>query len=356
MNTKTITKALKIVVPKNATLPICESVQFTGKNVIATDLDVSVSIPFDTPMPFVANANDVFNMWEAFGEGYELNVTHLTLNVESHGTKLILPLNTYDEFPGVPCIPTECAPILFKEADVNMLSTAVDFLGNDPCRIAFSHVCLRNGKMYATNTHMAMFYPLQSEGITDDVFISVKAKQLMQLWAGDWTIHHNETNTFFHNKEGVVITTRTMDERYPDIEQVIPKENPIELKFIVNEFNSIVRTGVKFGDKGNRVTVHCADGKTRLTFADEDRGTSFEKALLLSDSVGDISIGFNHKLFDRIVKHCGNKAVLQMSAPNRAIVVNEYFLIMPVMIQNEQNQNEEVKDEEEIEEEETINE
>jgi DNA polymerase-3 subunit beta len=335
MNTKTIAKAVKATVSKNSVIPACSQIQFTGTNLIATDLETWISIPYATPFKFCAEHDNIINMWETLTDGYDVTQDESSIVFQYGKAKIKMMAQDYESYPMLPEYEKDVAIVKLLDSDVKLLTTANDFISSNVLRPSLMNICLRKGKMYATDCHSAMFHPLESD-IQDDVFISKKVRTLLQLWNGDWDVYAGSTYTSFTNADGVVITTRTNDERYPDIENVIPRENPVELKVIVKEFADIIKTGSKFANKSsNRVAVVCNEGKTTLSFSDEELGQSYESELELQSVNGDICIGFNFKLIEKTLKHCGNKAIIEMSTPNRAAVINGTFLLMPVMLTNE---------------------
>jgi len=335
MNTKTIAKAVKATVSKNSVIPACSQIQFTGTNLIATDLETWISIPYATPFKFCAEHDNIINMWETLTDGYDVTQDESSIVFQYGKAKIKMMAQEYVVYPVLEEYKKDVAIVKLLDSDVKLLTTANDFIGADELRPSFKLICLRNGKMYATDAHSAMFHPLESD-IQDDVFISKKVRTLLQLWNGDWDVYAGSKYTSFTNADGVVITTRTSDERYPDIENVIPRENPVELKVIVKEFTDIIKTGSKFANKNsNRVAVVCNEGKTTLSFSDEELGQSYEAELELQSVNDNITIGFNSRFLDRVFKHCGNKAIIEMSTPNRAAVINGTFLLMPVMLTNE---------------------
>jgi DNA polymerase-3 subunit beta len=335
MNTKTIAKAVKATVSKNSVIPACSQIQFTGSNLIATDLETWISIPYATPFKFCAEHDNIINMWETLTDGYDVTQDESSIVFQYGKAKIKMMAQDYETYPMLPEYEKDVDIVKLLDSDVKLLTTANDFISSDVLRPSLMNICLRKGKMYATDCHSAMFHPLESD-IQDDVFVSKKVRTLLQLWNGDWDVYAGSTYTSFTNADGVVITTRTNDERYPDIENVIPRENPVELKVIVKEFTDIIKTGSKFANKSsNRMAVVCNEGKTTLSFSDEDLGQSYEAELELQSVNDNITIGFNSKFLDRVFKHCGNKAIIEMSTPNRAAVINGTFLLMPVMLTNE---------------------
>ena len=335
MNTKTIAKAVKAIVSKNSTIPACSQIQFTGTNLIATDLETWISIPYATPFKFCAEHDNIINMWETLTDGYNVTQDESSIVFQYGKAKIKMMAQDYEVYPVLEEYKKDVAIVKLLDSDVKLLTTANDFIGSDDLRPSFKQICLRKGKMYATDSHSAMFHPIESD-IQDDVFISKKVRTLLQLWNGDWDVYAGSKYTSFTNADGVVITTRTNDERYPDIENVVPRENPVELKVIVKEFTDIIKTGSKFANKNsNRMAIVCNEGKTTLSFSDEDMGQSYEAELELQSVNDNITIGFNSRFLDRVFKHCGNKAIIEMSTPNRAAVINGTFLLMPVMLTNE---------------------
>jgi DNA polymerase-3 subunit beta len=335
MNTKTIAKAVKAIVSKNSAIPACSQIQFTGTNLIATDLETWISIPYATPFKFCAEHDNIINMWETLTDGYDVTQDESSIVFQYGKAKIKMMAQEYESYPVLEEYKKDVAIVKLLDSDVKLLTTANDFIGSDELRPSFKLICLRKGKMYATDAHSAMFHPIESD-IQDDVFISKKVRTLLQLWNGDWDVYAGSKYTSFTNADGVVITTRTSDERYPDIDNVVPKENPVELKVIVKEFTDIIKTGSKFASKAtNRMAVVCNEGKTTLSFSDEELGQSYEAELELQSVNNDITIGFNSRFLDRVFKHCGNKAIIEMSTPNRAAVINGTFLLMPVMLTNE---------------------
>ena len=331
MNTKTIIKAIKGTINKNSAVPAVSGINFTGTHLVVSDLETYVRIPYVTDFPFLVNAQNMISVWDTLPY-YKLSRDGDTL-LFSEGSKKI-KVNAWDveDYPTMSETNYEESIVTLLSNDVKLLSVAADFIGKDELRPVMSFIALEKGKMYATDSHVCMFHPIESDMRDTGLYISNKTRTLLQMWEGDWEVTIGGTRTIFKNDEGIVVDTQTMQGRYPNIEAVIPKENPIRLKFIVKEMQDVIKTGEKFVSRiTSKMDIDIVDSKTIVSFTDEDFGLSYEVQLELCSANADFGIAFNTKLMNRILKHVGNKAVFSMSEPNRPTVINDTFLLMPVL-------------------------
>jgi hypothetical protein len=121
-------------------------------------------------------------------------------------------------------------------------------------------------------------------------------------------------------KEDAIISPKTgqkIDGKFPNYEAVIPKENPIKQRVSVSEILGIARAA-------NR--------------ASQFFGKKDERGILVSFKIGDDTFLFSAKLMEdvfTVLAKLGKKNVtIEMSAPNRAAVINDgdiTALIMPIM-------------------------
>ena len=331
MNTKTIIKAIKGTINKNSAVPAVSGINFTGTHLVVSDLETYVRIPYVTDFPFLVNAQNMISVWDTLPY-YKLSRDGDTL-LFSEGSKKI-KVNAWDieDYPTMSETNYQESIVTLLSNDVKLLSVAADFIGKDELRPVMSFIALEKGKMYATDAQVCMFHPIESDMRDTGLYISNKTRTLLQMWEGDWEVTIGGTRTIFKNDEGIVVDTQTMQGRYPNVEAVIPKENPIELKFIVKEMQDVIKTGEKFASRSHsRMDIDIVRGKTNLSFSNEDYGLSYEAELELCSASDDFSIAFNTKLMNRILKHVGNKAVFRMSEPNRPAVINDTFILMPLM-------------------------
>ena len=330
--TKQITRAIKAVIDRNSSLPIIKSVYFTGNTIIATDLETRLYIPFKVPEPFIANAVQVCDVFDAFGINF---IPSLDKDRKIHfrsGNRTIKVSETHpvDEFPGLPDMDEFSTLGDLSERDIENILTASNFTGNDDLRMALQHVAIIGCEIAATDTHR--LFSIETDSGIDGVLVKRKTWKLLGEFAGPWTVEQNKTNDRFTSSEGVVVIQRRCDERHPNYRAVIPQDNPIQLTLARKELSEALKQGKKFAGESQRVDFEIGEGVIlRFTDLDMDREYSTELKLASISNCENFTIGFHIGLMEGILKHCPEALVFQMSAPNRAAIICDHFLQMPVI-------------------------
>lgn len=158
----------------------------------------------------------------------------------------------------------------------------------------------------------------------------------------DVSINANFTNIFMtgtHKGFNIEIISRTIDERYPDYETVVPKAKLIKSKFTWDrrKMISLLNKTKPFRNATtHQVDLRLAKDKCELFTQNYDFGSEFTSKMDGTLSGEDIQIGFNANFLLRALKQMdGDEFTLEMEAPNKATVIRDnttVALTMPVMI------------------------
>lgn len=332
--TKQITRAIKTVIDKNSSLPIIESVYFTGNTIVSTDLEVRLYIPFKVPEPFLADAIQVCDVFDAFGVNFvpEVDADRKIHFKSGNRTIKMTEHHSAEDFPSLNSKPEDMFTQLGKlsEQDVENILIASDFTGNDVHRPVQSRVAIIEGKIVSTDSHR-LFWVDTTSGI-DGVFIRKKTWKLLNEFVGPWIVDQNPYLDRFTNPDGVVIIQPRQTDRYPNYKAVIPKENPIQLTLTKKELVEALKQGKKFAGESKRVDFF-VDGGITLKFEDSymEREYSTELKLVSVTNCEPFRMGFNIPFMESVLKHCPETVILQVSTPNRPALVGDNFLLMPVM-------------------------
>ena len=329
--TKQITKAIKLVAPKGASLPIIECVYFTGTHIVATDLELSVKIPYSTEFPFIIDAVQACDGFDAFGVNFIPQREENAVRFVS-GKRSIKMASGYapENFPIVQEQEFE-RDMFISEMDVAELYRCLDFISNDMLRETLCHVWLSEGMITATDSHVLRWMP-SSDGCNKNIALNKKVIQVLNVFGGNWTIESNATRLKISNDEGVEVYYKVLNERMVNYKAVIPQEQPIELQAITKELSEALKQGSKFSNPSTRkVTFDCTSERIRLTFEDLDMEREYTTDLNLATINEDFAIAFNSTFLGTILKHGTDKVSIRMSAPNRAAVVNDCMLLMPLI-------------------------
>lgn len=157
-------------------------------------------------------------------------------------------------------------------------------------------------------------------------------------------IDYNRSNAFFSFGDTKLVC-RFIDEKYPDYNAVIPKENPNVL--VINReylYNSVKRISIYSSKSTHQIRLKLAGSEMSISAEDFDLSNEAIEKIACDYTGEDIEIGFNSKLLLELLGSLDIDVVkFEMSTPNRAgiILPNEkvkeeamLMLIMPMMLNN----------------------
>ncbi|MCO5231315.1 MAG: DNA polymerase III subunit beta [Chitinophagales bacterium] len=351
------------VISTNTVLPILEDFLFdiNGGNlsVSATDLETSISITFEVDatedFKIAIPAKILMSILKELPEqpvtiSFDENTFAVELTSDNGNYKL--SGENGDDFPKIPI--EEDVQELNVPAYV--LSTGITksifAVSSDELRPAMNGVLIQINEdgltFVATDAHKLVKF--NRKDITSDVSGSfiIPKKALNQLKAvvpnNDTmvSLRYNKDNVFF-NIGNVYLACRLIDQRFPDYNTVIPKENPNLLVISREDLLSSLRRTTIFSNKTTSQVVMKIVGNT-LTVSAQDLDFSNEANEVLSCEYSgeDLEIGFNSKfLIEMLTTLAGQEIRMELSTPTRAGIVrpsdqdeNEdlLMLVMPVMI------------------------
>jgi DNA polymerase-3 subunit beta len=152
----------------------------------------------------------------------------------------------------------------------------------------------------------------------------------------------SNSNAFF-SFDNIKMVSRLIDERYPDYENVIPKENPNKMLIERNSFLSTLKRIAIYSNKTTH-QIRLKRSADELEISAEDLDYSNEaKEKITCEYMGDpMEIGFNAKFLIEMLSNLDASMIsMNMSLPNRAGLIvpvekdeNEdiLMLVMPVML------------------------
>lgn len=235
-----------------------------------------------------------------------------------------------DLFPNMELDADEGYVFNMEKEVVEWAKTNSIFAGNDPLREVLNGVFFGEESMAATDAHRLTWKDIKT-GFKKDAIID--KKYVKYLFEGD--AMHVGNKLVVSNANSILIIKLT-DGKYPNYKAVIPKENPTQVKFnreeLLDKLKQLI--GVSNGTT-KQIALHIDLGK--LFAGDLDFEQQLELDANFIEHQGEtFSIGFNGSFMIDILKTITDDVVtFSMSAPNRAIVVNDNYLIMPVHLNKE---------------------
>lgn len=152
-------------------------------------------------------------------------------------------------------------------------------------------------RMVATNGYrLALFDMPLTDGPEGEFLVDANALRdlsgiLGQLENDTIEVYQENSQLFFHT-DTITYMARVMEEEYPDIERVVPKETPIGLNMSRNAFlSALQRAQITTAEESGAVVVQAQGEQLHLSSSSSEKGET-EENLSLTKSVDEIKVSF----------------------------------------------------------------
>ncbi|MBR4537030.1 MAG: DNA polymerase III subunit beta [Bacteroidales bacterium] len=359
--------AISGVLGSNSTMAILDNFLFTVKGntltLTASDLDSTMTAVIELTNVegeccVAVPSKIMLETLKLVGE----NPIVFVINEENNEVKYTIANGEYEApcFPGneYPQMPTmenaesfEMEPMILQRA----ISKTLFATGNDELRPNMMGVfCELNSDcitFVATDAHKLVRYrntKNTSENPASFILSKKPLAHLKTILSGvdtpvkvEYSADNNHIQFSFGNLQ---LYSSLKEGKYPNYENVIPKENPNTLVVNREEFlRSIKRVGNYSNQSTFQVRVSLSEEGTNITAEDIDFSNKAEESVAGLYSGEKMDIGFNSKFLREMLENMdGTEIRLEMSRPDRAALIlpveefsaeeNLLMLIMPVML------------------------
>lgn len=307
MKTKQIEKISGMI--KNKSIPICDGCRVKEGNLIMTDLEVFVTVK-NFPAP-----EGVYSDRKLF-----LALSEQNLPVEN--------LLTDEDFPVLPEQNWNELGDLYK-SDLDKIRNATKVTGKDDLRPVMKGVFFDKGEICATDAHILYWDRLN---LAFEQSFNIRAKIVKFLLGDYFRLAVSDEWVKFENSDLTVIS-RLIEGKYPNYKAVIPTYASASFLFDNKEMTRLLEEGKNFINETTKMVV-ISPGK--LVFQDIERNIEVEKECSMQvinyENVENLTFGVNLNFLKTLLSFLESDIELKFQAPNRAMILNEKTLLMPVMI------------------------
>lgn len=350
------------VLPQRTTLPVLETCRITwlesGERVRieATDasrhaeVTLSLAEPSAEFPPFCVSLSTLLGAAGAFpGVVATLTGEQNAVVFAAAASKVKMPTIPADEFPNLRF--NETAFVDAGGGDAATLRLALSRVAYAMCA-AVSNPALKgvfvsaNGKRLvavACDRHCLSKEYAEGWDIAEMAPATIPAFGVTSLCSffpggGHLSLRAGETRLRFTNEAGDTLTLPTLDDPYPNVEQIIPRDSDIEIRVDrAALFSAAKRVGLVLRNVGiGRVVTTVGSG--HITFLAKSEIGTAEESVPAEISGDTLRIGFNVRfLIDTLSSLSGETVVAEMKAPERATIWREpnghgMRLIMPLRL------------------------
>ena len=353
-----------VLLKKKTTLPILSNILIEAKNskirITTTDLDIiyseeillqelkkegstttSASILYDILRKLEPNAKIVLS----------LQSTN-KLNLVSGNSKFNLLCMSSDNFP---LSNVDIKQKFFEVSSqklLKLLSKTKISISNDETRHYLNGIYLHKTNLenksflsgVATDSHRLSFSSLEIDPNTDFEPIILPKKTIFQLISlleqntNAIKISNNKSQIKFEVGSGVLIS-KVIDGRFPDYNQVVPRNNNKILQIKLSEFkNSIERVIAVSSDRKEGLKMTISKDFLQLSVNNPNSGEGIENVNAKYNS-DDMSIGFNSRYLIDLTSQIDNDSiVINLKDPGSPVLIkdlsdkNSFHVVMPMKI------------------------
>ncbi|MGB2870066.1 MAG: DNA polymerase III subunit beta [Bacteroidota bacterium] len=350
------------VVPSKSTLPILENILFTlNKNtlrIVGTDLEVSMSATIEVKGAedgtIAVPAKRVMDTIRALPE------LQLIFHADQAGNKIkmITESGEYnlvgessEEFPAIPQFKAEDEIVLDSGLLSGMINRTVFSVSTDELRPSMTGVLLQlktsELRAVATDGHRLVrinFTGLKPSKLKKDIIIPAKALHLVarSIAEGSNTIAVDATHIQF-SFGNITLTSRLIEESYPNYESVIPLDN--EKRLTVSRdvlLASVRRVSLYSSSTTHQVRFSVKKNELKIAAEDVDFGGEAREKIPCHYDAEELEIGFNSTYIVDILSHIESDDVtFKFSSAVKAAIItpaamreNEdvLMLVMPMRL------------------------
>jgi DNA polymerase-3 subunit beta len=235
-----------------------------------------------------------------------------------------------EEFPSGPQFKAENEMTLPGNIVDDIINQTLFSVSSDELRPAMTGVYFQlkpqQLTVVATDGHrlVRLSYEGTQSNLTKDLIVPSKALQLASrsIEGGDVRISVDSTHIQFHFGP-TTLTSRLIEEKYPNYESVIPLDNDKQLTVARDLLlASVKRVALYSSTTTRQVRFVVSKGGLKVAAEDVDFGGEARETVTCSYNGEDIEIGFNATYVIDILSHIASEdVVFQFSSPVRAAVI-----------------------------------
>ena len=333
---QTALQKLSKAVPNRSTLPIlsCVLIDVSESGVLLRSTDLEITITTTVESSIEKQGIAAIPLQPLLDIAGELpDDTRVEMEVSDNKVKINTDFGTYnlmgkdpEEFPSAPDT-NDGVEIGMGSMLLNKIISTVSFaVSKDDLKPALTGVFFKIDSdlitAVSTDGHRLAQYLCKNEtkaNFTGEVVIPKKFLNTIGSYtAGKEEIYLLINDNVFTAKMGIdTVYTRIIDEKFPDYESVIPKDNDKEIKVDRKALLAAVKRVSIFSNKTTQqVAIKTEKSKLLIATEDPEKASKAQEELEVSYEGAPIEIGFNASYLKDVLSHINSqKIILKLNTP-----------------------------------------
>lgn len=335
METKKLISLIKETVDSNTVLPVLENVKIEDNILTATDLGITLEVPnIDIKGKGLIYYKDFINTIEAIKDCSIKTLSKNRVRIFNKTESVEIAMSDIKDFPKNPDVSKSKRIHIIDPKDYEKILIAQDFVSNDDLRPAMKCIYV-DKEVVATDAHY-LYFEKVSEQVKQSYLLPPKVIKLMKIMIKGAIqpidVHANE-NHIILKFDSATITFKKCDAKFPDYRTVIPTKHSTTIELDKKQFINRITKAIKYADETTWQITAIINEKLSIESCNLGYDKSYNSHIPICKDGINTTTAFNGKMMLRILNNIKTeKVVLKFTTPKEAIVIQDKFLLMPIII------------------------
>ena len=313
---------------KKSLKEILENIKVTAREdgtveLVATDLEIgllsTISVTVNEPGSFTVNGRDFYELISKMPEGLveisENNDLQILITNEKKTSKYKLPGLQASDYPLLP-EGDFSSPINIPIKKISSIINKSYYIISPEMKFSLGGALMsindNKFEMAATDSHrLAYLYYDDAFDVTEPLSFIVSRKTLLELLKiceeGQIQFAFDQNNLFFKYKNRI-LSSRIIDQKFPNYKAVIPDRTEIETIVNKEELLQTLRRILIFKTRNNGVNFHFTDNKLILERTTPEKGEAHDE-LAVDFTANPIKVAFNGNFIIDFLSHIDSEEI-----------------------------------------------
>ena len=328
---------IKSALPKTTNVPSVQNILLSGGTLTATDLEMLITVPIESDLNALLPPKtvEIVNAVDAV----DLELHEQTLHIKSGRGKFKLSCDTgIDDYPA-PWHITDLTEV-HAENFISALRSVLFAVSKEETRPAFMCVLMeckdKHLQLMASDTYRLAIAGTKAEADDFRVLVPPKVlRELSRLNPSKLELGFTDSAVTF-KADDVLLSSRLLNENYPDVSSVIPKESKTTVTATQEGLSEPLAEMVKRASliaegKNKAIELSVVDGT--LTVKAQGLDGTMEESLKVRHTGEDVTLYVNADYFGDVLKYQGLE--IKLHGEQGAVVVERpgydyLYLLLPV--------------------------
>ena len=210
--------------------------------------------------------------------------------------------------------------------DVKAIKDASNYVAKDELRPIMNDVYLDSSYAVGSDLHRILFKPTSERKEA----ILIPKKVCSAMGEASYSVERDREYVSFAGSDGYTLTFEETEGHFPKWQNVIPSDNDISFTLPHAELLETLELASLAAPASSKIVISVSQGVT-IKAQDLDYNKEYIRHLS-SKTSGEIKVGMNvNLLLDFIKREKADIYTFKATEPNRAVIINDYYLQMPMM-------------------------